>query len=30
MHFGIKPEGISVQTQGHDVKAEAFCLFVNR
>ena len=24
MHFGIKPEGISVQTQGHDVKAEAF------
>ena len=23
MHFGIKPEGISVQTQGHDVKAEA-------
>lgn len=24
MHFGIKPEGIKVQTQGHDVKAEAF------
>ncbi len=24
MHFGIKPAGISVQTQGHDVKAEAF------
>ncbi len=24
MHFGIKPEGISVQTQGHNVKAEAF------
>ena len=24
MHFGIKPEGITVQTQGHDVKAEAF------
>ena len=24
MHFGIKPEGIAVQTQGHDVKAAAF------
>ncbi|OBX27008.1 2-dehydro-3-deoxygluconokinase [Gelidibacter algens] len=24
MHFGIKPEGISVQTQGHEIKAEAF------
>lgn len=24
MHFGIKPEGISVQTEGHQVKAEAF------
>ncbi len=24
MHFGIKPEGITVQTQGKDVKAEAF------
>ena len=24
MHFGIKPEGISVQTEGHSVKAEAF------
>nr|WP_299385628.1 sugar kinase [Allomuricauda sp.] len=24
MHFGIKPEGISVQTEGHHVKAEAF------
>ncbi len=24
MHFGIRPEGISVQTQGHDVKAGAF------
>ncbi len=24
MHFGIKPEGIKVQTQGHEVKAEAF------
>ena len=24
MHFGIKPEGISVQTEGHDVKPEAF------
>jgi 2-dehydro-3-deoxygluconokinase len=24
MHFGIKPEGLTVQTQGHDVKAEAF------
>lgn len=24
MHFGIKPEGISVQTEGHNVKAEAF------
>jgi len=24
MHFGIKPEGLKVQTQGHDVKAEAF------
>lgn len=24
MHFGIKPEGLAVQTQGHDVKAEAF------
>ena len=23
-HFGIKPEGLKVQTQGHDVKAEAF------
>jgi len=24
MHFGIKPEGISVQTEGHNVKGEAF------
>lgn len=24
MHFGIKPEGINVQTEGHNVKAEAF------
>jgi 2-dehydro-3-deoxygluconokinase len=24
MHFGIKPEGISVQTEGHNVKAGAF------
>jgi len=24
MHFGIKPEGVSVQTEGHHVKAEAF------
>src|SRR5690606_3378736 len=24
MHFGIKPEGLDVQTHGHDVKAEAF------
>jgi 2-dehydro-3-deoxygluconokinase len=24
MHFGMKPEGISVQTEGHNVKAEAF------
>ena len=24
MHFHIKPEGISVQTEGHNVKAEAF------
>ncbi len=24
MHFGIKPEGLSVQTEGHNVKAEAF------
>ena len=24
MHFGIKPEGFSVQTEGHNVKAEAF------
>jgi len=24
MHFGIKPEGLAVQTHGHDVKAEAF------
>ena len=24
MHFGIKPDGIAVQTQGHAVKAEAF------
>ena len=24
MHFGIKPEGISVQSEGHNVKAEAF------
>lgn len=24
MHFGIKPEGISVQTEGQNVKAEAF------
>ena len=24
MHFGIKPEGLTVQTQGHDVKADAF------
>ena len=23
-HFGIKPEGLDVTTQGHDVKAEAF------
>lgn len=23
-HFGIKPEGINVQTEGHNVKAEAF------
>ena len=24
MHFHIKPEGVSVQTEGHNVKAEAF------
>tara|TARA_R110000868_G_scaffold166000_2_gene399714 strand:+ start:77 stop:1117 length:1041 start_codon:yes stop_codon:yes gene_type:complete len=24
MHFGIKPDGVSVQTDGHNVKAEAF------
>jgi 2-dehydro-3-deoxygluconokinase len=24
MHFGIKPQGITVQTEGHHVKAEAF------
>ena len=24
MHFGIKPEGLSVQTEGHNVKADAF------
>ena len=24
MHFGIKPDGVSVQTEGHNVKAEAF------
>ena len=24
MHFGIKPEGINVRTEGHNVKAEAF------
>lgn len=24
MHFGIKPQGINVQTEGHNVKAEAF------
>jgi 2-dehydro-3-deoxygluconokinase len=24
MHFGIRPEGLAVQTHGHDVKAEAF------
>ena len=24
MHFGIKPEGVTVQTEGHNVKAEAF------
>ncbi len=24
MHFGIKPEGLDITTQGHDVKAEAF------
>lgn len=24
MHFGIKPEGIEVQTEGHAIKAEAF------
>ena len=24
MHFGIKPEGLSVQTEGHNVKAESF------
>ncbi len=23
-HFGIKPEGVNVQTEGHNVKAEAF------
>jgi len=23
-HFGIKPEGLDITTQGHDVKAEAF------
>lgn len=23
-HFGIKPEGLNITTQGHDVKAEAF------
>lgn len=23
-HFGIKPEGLAVQTEGHNVKAEAF------
>ncbi len=24
MHFGIKPQGINVQTEGHNLKAEAF------
>jgi 2-dehydro-3-deoxygluconokinase len=24
MHFGIKPEGVSAQTEGHNLKAEAF------
>ena len=24
MHFGIKPDGVSVQTEAHNVKAEAF------
>ena len=24
MHFGIKPDGLDITTQGHDVKAEAF------
>lgn len=24
MHFGIKPQGVNVQTEGHNVKAEAF------
>lgn len=24
MHFGIKPEGLDITTQGHNVKAEAF------
>lgn len=24
MHFGIKPEGVNVQTEGHNVKAESF------
>ena len=24
MHFGIKPEGLDITTQGHEVKAEAF------
>lgn len=24
MHFGIKPDGITVQTQGHNIKSEAF------
>ncbi|MBN2236914.1 MAG: sugar kinase [Bacteroidales bacterium] len=24
MHFGIKPEGVDVQTHGHDLKADAF------
>lgn len=24
MHFGIKPEGITIQTQRHDAKSEAF------
>jgi 2-dehydro-3-deoxygluconokinase len=23
-HFGIKPEGLDITTQGHDIKAEAF------